>query len=270
LVKADPSQIEQVVLNLLVNARDAATPEGGVVRVRTWRDAGTRKRPPERPCVLEVEDNGVGMEPEVKTRIFEPFFTTKDVGKGSGLGLFTVWGAVTQMGASIDVESQPHHGSRFTLRFAEATPESRPVSLAAERSELLGNETLLLVEDEAQVREVTALILRDLGYRVLEAENIDQAIHHARNAPRIDLLVSDIVMPKASGPVVAARLKELLPSLRVLFISGYSKDMLSAYDASLGPTLPKPFTVEQIGKKVRELLDGPRRKQSSPPQITKS
>ena len=107
------------------------------------------------------------------------------------------------------------------------------------------------------MREVTALILKDLGYRVLEAENIDQAIAHATGAPQIDLLVSDIVMPKASGPVVASRLRELIPSLRVLFISGYSKDMLSAYDASLGPTLPKPFTVEQIGKKVREVLGGP-------------
>jgi two-component system cell cycle sensor histidine kinase/response regulator CckA len=105
------------------------------------------------------------------------------------------------------------------------------------------------------VRDVTALILKDFGYRVLEAANIDQALAHARQNRQIDLLVSDIVMPKASGTVVAARIKELIPALRVLFMSGYNKEMLSAYDASLGPTLPKPFTAEQLGRKVRELLD---------------
>jgi two-component system cell cycle sensor histidine kinase/response regulator CckA len=262
LIRADPGQIEQVVLNLVVNARDAAAPEGGNIALRTLRDGGARKQGSGRFCVLEVSDNGVGMPKDVQDRIFEPFFTTKDVGKGSGLGLFTVWGTVAQMGGTIEVKSAPRKGSRFQLKFAEASPETGPVASPAERGELMGNETVLLVEDEAQVREVTALILKDLGYRVLEAENIDQAIAHATGAPHIDLLVSDIVMPRASGPVVAARLRELIPSLRVLFISGYSKDMLSAYDASLGPTLPKPFTVEQIGKKVREVLNRePTRKQ---------
>ncbi|MFT3926234.1 MAG: ATP-binding protein [Myxococcales bacterium] len=255
LIRADPGQIEQVVLNLVVNARDAATPEGGNITLRTLRDGGPRKQNSSgRFAVLEVSDNGMGMPKDVQDRIFEPFFTTKDVGKGSGLGLFTVWGTVAQMGGSIEVKSAPRKGSRFLLRFAEASPEAGPVASPTERGELMGSETVLLVEDEAQVREVTALILKDLGYRVLEAENIDQAIAHATGAPQIDLLVSDIVMPKASGPVVAARLRELIPSLKVLFISGYSKDMLSAYDASLGPTLAKPFTVEQIGKKVREVL----------------
>ncbi len=258
LIRADPGQIEQVVLNLVVNARDAAAPEGGSIALRTLRDRGPQRGldPAGRFALLEVSDTGVGMPQEVQERIFEPFFTTKDVGKGSGLGLFTVWGTVAQMGGSIEVKSAPSRGSRFVLRFAEASPETGPLQPPTERGELMGSETVLLVEDEAQVREVTALILKDLGYRVLEAENIDQAIAHATGAPQIELLVSDIVMPKASGPVVASRLRELIPSLRVLFISGYSKDMLSAYDASLGPTLAKPFTVEQIGKKVREVLGG--------------
>jgi signal transduction histidine kinase/CheY-like chemotaxis protein len=252
LVHADPGQIEQVVLNLVVNARDAAAPEGGRVEIRTRYDEALGAT---HPCMLEILDTGMGMPPEVRARIFEPFFTTKEVGKGSGLGLFTVWGAVTQMGGTIEVMSELRKGSHFILRFAEAAPDTGPLVGAPERSELVGSETILLVEDEAQVREVTALILKDLGYRVLVAENIDQAVAHAKSGVHVDLLVSDIVMPRASGPVVAARLKELIPSLTVLFISGYSKDMLSAYDASLGPTLPKPFTVEQIGKKVRELLN---------------
>lgn len=254
LIRADPGQIEQVVLNLVVNARDAAAPEGGNITLRTQREGSSRKQGTGRFCLLEVSDNGLGMPKDVQDRIFEPFFTTKDIGKGSGLGLFTVWGTVSQMGGTIEVKSAPRKGSRFLLRFAEASPEAGPVAAPTSRGELMGIETVLLVEDEAQVREVTALILKDLGYKVLEAENIEQAIAHATGAPHIDLLVSDIVMPRASGPVVAARLKELIPSLRVLFISGYSNDMLSAYDASLGPTLPKPFTVEQIGKKVREVL----------------
>lgn len=254
LIRADPGQIEQVVLNLVVNARDAAPPEGGSITLRTQREGTSRKQGAGRFCLLEVSDNGVGMPKDVQDRIFEPFFTTKDIGKGSGLGLFTVWGTVSQMGGTIEVKSAPRNGSRFLIRFAEASPEAGPVVTPTARGELMGAETVLLVEDEVQVREVTALILKDLGYKVLEAENIEQAIAHATGAPHIDLLVSDIVMPRASGPVVAARLRELIPSLRILFISGYSKDMLSAYDASLGPTLPKPFTVEQIGKKVREVL----------------
>jgi two-component system cell cycle sensor histidine kinase/response regulator CckA len=254
LLRADPGQIEQIILNLVVNARDAARPEGSTITIRTFYDAGTKKKA-ERPCGLEVADTGVGMTPEVQARIFEPFFTTKEVGKGSGLGLFTVYGAVTQMNGTVDVKSTPNRGTRFILRFAQATPEAATGHVAPDRRELLGSETLLLVEDEAQVRDVTALILRELGYKVLEAANIDQALTHARANRSIDMLVSDIVMPKASGTVVAARIKELIPSLRVLFISGYNKEMLSAYDASLGPTLPKPFTAEQIGRKVRELLD---------------
>ncbi len=254
LLKADPGQVEQIILNLVVNARDAAGPEGSTISIRTFYDAASKKKA-ERPCALEVSDTGIGMTPEVRARIFEPFFTTKEVGKGSGLGLFTVWGAVTQMNGTVEVRSSPNRGSRFTLRFALAAPEASIVPQPPDRSELVGSETLLLVEDEAQVRDVTALILKDFGYRVLEAANIDQALAHARQNRHIDLLVSDIVMPKASGTVVAARIKELIPALRVLFMSGYNKEMLSAYDASLGPTLPKPFTAEQLGRKVRELLD---------------
>lgn len=255
VLRADPGQVEQIILNLAINARDAAGPEGGTITIRTRRDAGSKKNPKKMPCVLEVEDKGVGMTSEVKARIFEPFFTTKEVGRGSGLGLFTVWGAVDQMGATIEVASTPKHGSCFTVRFAEAPPEAARASVTPDKTALLGSEKVLLVEDEPQVREVTTLILRDLGYRVFAASNIDEALECAAREKTFDLLVSDIVMPRASGPVVAARLRELVPDLKILFITGYSKEMLSGYDASLGSTLPKPFTAEQIGKKVREILD---------------
>ncbi len=255
VVRADPGQVEQIILNLAINARDAAGPEGGTITIRTRRDAGSKTHPKKMPCVLEVEDKGVGMTSQVKARIFEPFFTTKEVGRGSGLGLFTVWGAVDQMGATIEVASTPKRGSCFTVRFSEAPPNAARASITPDKTALLGTEKVLLVEDEPQVREVTTLILRDLGYRVFAASNIDEALECAAREKKFDLLVSDIVMPRASGPVVAARLRELVPDLKVLFITGYSKEMLSGYDASLGSTLPKPFTVEQIGLKVREVLD---------------
>jgi len=255
MLKADPGQVEQILLNLAINARDAAAPEGGSITIRTRKENQKKKNAKRMPCVLEVEDKGIGMTAEVKARIFEPFFTTKDVGRGSGLGLFTVWGAVDQMGAMIEVSSAPMKGSCFTIHFAEASPEAARNSNAPDKSALLGSEKILLVEDEPQVREVTTLILRDLGYQVFAASNIDDAIGHAKREKAFDLLVSDIVMPRASGPVVAAQLRELLPGIKVLFITGYSKEMLSGYDASLGPTLPKPFTAEQIGKKVREVLE---------------
>jgi signal transduction histidine kinase/ActR/RegA family two-component response regulator len=257
ILRADPGQVEQIILNLAINARDAAGPEGGNITIRTRKEAANKnkKAPKKLPCVLEVEDKGVGMTSEVKARIFEPFFTTKEVGRGSGLGLFTVWGAVDQMGATIEVASAPKRGSCFTVRFTEAPPEAARASITLDKTALLGTEKLLLVEDEPQVREVTTLILRDLGYRVFAASNIDEALECAKREKTFDLLVSDIVMPRASGPVVAARLRELVPDLKILFITGYSKEMLSGYDASLGSTLPKPFTAEQIGKKVREVLD---------------
>ncbi len=259
VVRADPGQVEQILLNLAINARDAAGPEGGSITIRTRKEATKKRGPRKLACLFEVEDNGAGMPPEVKARIFEPFFTTKDVGRGSGLGLFTVWGAVDQMGATIEVASTPKRGSRFTVRFAEAAADAEAAATAPDKTALLGHERILLVEDEAQVREVTTLILRDLGYHVFAASNIDDAVAHATREKNVDLLVSDIVMPRASGPVVAGRLRELLPGLKVLFITGYSQEMLSGYDASLGPTLPKPFTAEQIGKKVREVLEAPSR-----------
>jgi signal transduction histidine kinase/DNA-binding NarL/FixJ family response regulator len=252
-MRADPGHIEQIVLNLVINARDASKPEGSRVALRTRRES-MRVRGA-RPILLEVSDTGAGMSADVQSRIFEPFFTTKEAGHGSGLGLFTVWGVVNQLGGTIEVKSAPKQGSRFTLRFAEAEPVRDQLAPTIDRGALMGSELLLLVEDEPQVREVTALILRDLGYRVLVAVNFDDAIAHARQNPDIALLVSDIVMPRASGPVVAARLREIIPQLRILFISGYNREMLSAYDAALGPMLPKPFTVEQLGKKVREVLD---------------
>ncbi len=255
MLKADPGQIEQILLNLAINARDAAAPEGGSITVRTRKEGQKKKNAKRMPCVLEVEDKGIGMTAEVKARIFEPFFTTKDIGRGSGLGLFTVWGAVDQMAAVIEVKSAPMKGSCFTIHFAEASPDAARNMNAPDKTALLGTEKILLVEDEPQVREVTTLILRDLGYQVFAASNIDDAVSHAKREKVFDLLVSDIVMPRASGPVVAARLRELLPGIKVLFITGYSEEMLSGYDASLGPTLPKPFTAEQIGKKVRQVLE---------------
>ena len=262
-VCADRSQLEQVLLNLVVNARDAM-PAGGrlSVRVDTLRpDAATAARETEGqtgPFVrLEVVDTGQGMAPEVVDRIFEPFFSTKVSTLGTGLGLATSYGIVKQSGGHIAVESGPGRGTRFRVYLplsppAEAAPGSAPVAFPQHGA---GHETLLLVEDQAEVRRVIAKALRARGFQVLEAADGEQALRIARKEA-VDLLVSDVVIPRMGGAALAARLREEQPALPVVFISGYSPDD-PVPENGTGRTalVGKPFTPEELVREIRRLLD---------------
>src|SRR5258708_7377706 len=253
-VKADLSQIEQVILNLVVNARDAL-PKGGRVIVTTdnmdrAHDSGRdREIPPGRYVVLSVADNGVGMNGEVLSRIFEPFYTTKDVGKGTGLGLSMVYGIVEQSGGYMAVKSKPGEGSEFRvfLPRVEATPEFAP----AERSPTWrknGTETVLLVEDDSAVRELAHDILRSCGYRVVSVADPTHlhSVLQQHSGP-IHILVTDVLMPGFNGREVAEQVQHLYPAVKTLFMSGY------AYQTMLGRGvldpgcffLQKPFTPSQ-------------------------
>ena len=263
-VLADPNQIEQVVLNLGVNARDAM-PTGGTLTITT-----SRRIPPEglletedaganRECVtLAVRDTGSGMDDETKARIFEPFFTTKGPGRGTGLGLATVYGIVKQSGGGIMVESDLGKGSKFTiyLPHAEAalTPEEPPLP-PLERSRR--EETILVVEDEEVVRQLLCSVLQDAGYQVLCAGSSNDAISLVKgHAGPIQLLVSDVVMPEMHGPELARQLAGMKPDMKVLFISGYSENDISdqgVIDPHLD-VLQKPFTHQSLLRKISSVL----------------
>ena len=266
LVKADRGQIEQVILNLALNARDAM-PRGGRLSIET-RHVDPPAAEPGRPAdvqrgswlQLTVSDTGVGMDPEVQAHIFEPFYTTKEVGQGSGLGLATVYGIVSQSGGRIEVSSAPGQGATFRVYLPcageAATPESAS-SLAPARG---GEETLLLVEDEAAVRELAAEALRRRGYRVLVAADGEEALEAGRRSEGgLHLLVTDVVMPGMNGQALAQRLAAERPGLRVLFISGYSDETFGqrGIGSLPGMFLEKPFTSETLARKVREVLDAP-------------
>jgi len=268
-IRADLGQMEQVIMNLAVNARDAM-PHGGRLRIATGStvldttranaqdvEAGTY-------AVLVVADNGVGMEARVRARIFEPFFTTKETGKGTGLGLSTVFGIVRQAGGAIDVESEPGLGTTFRILFPAATPgtdsiSEKPVRRAAEP----GSQTILLVEDDEQVRSAVKRVLSARGYRVIEARSGDSAVQAAvdladQKVP-LHLLVTDVVMPGVDGRLTAARLRVLHPALRVLYMSGYSEHPILDEDLEHEPGasfLAKPFSVDQLADAVRAALDG--------------
>jgi len=276
-VKADPGQMEQMILNLCVNARDAM-PDGGRLTVRTANvdldaAAAAREWTDARPgpyVMLEVSDTGAGMDGETRSHLFEPFFTTKEQGKGTGLGLSTVYGTVKQSGGHISVESEVGHGSTFRVYLprvatpvvaAEArrveAPTPRPAAgdgLAAGRGE-----TVLLVEDAQRVRAVVREILEMSGYTVLEAHHGAEALELSnRHAGPIHLLVTDVVMPQMSGRELAQRLSTLRPDLKVLYMSGYTDDAIVRHGvlASGIAFLSKPFTPDALALKVRELLDG--------------
>ncbi len=266
-VKADPGQIEQVILNLAANSRDAM-PMGGKLSVSTvnivMSDAEAAKRQPMtagRYALLSVTDTGHGMDEATKTHIFEPFFTTKEIGKGTGLGLATVYGVVKQSGGFIWVESSPGGGTTFEIylpqaagKTAEAESEEKPSAIPD------GSETVLVVEDEAGVRELACQFLRVKGYTVLEAEGGHVAMEVARRHPgTIHLLMSDMVMPKMSGGELAAQLKAIRPEIRIAFMSGYSE--FSRGDLGKGfpdaPVLQKPFSPASLVEIVREALSRP-------------
>jgi len=257
-VLADRGQLEQVVMNLVVNARDAMPSGGRVTLTTSSRDsdaplateAGTLQ--PGKYVTLAVKDTGVGMDAQTKAQAFDPFFTTKGAGKGTGLGLSTVYGIVKQAGGGIRVESTPGAGSTFTLFFpavdAVATARASERRVAVAR----GSETVLVVEDQDQLRNVVAVALRDCGYTVLTAADGLEAIDASeKHAGRIHLLLTDVIMPKMRGPELARRLVAARPDMRVLFMSGYTDD------TALGgaPLLPKPFAPETLARKVRDVLD---------------
>jgi signal transduction histidine kinase len=249
-VMIDPGQITQVLLNLAVNARDAM-PEGGKLTIKgTPVDGGVR---------LVVEDTGFGMDEETVAKAFDPFFTTKEPGSGTGLGLATVYGIVTQANGTISLESAPGHGSRVVIDLPSssevAVPWGHSDSPVRERGRGRG-ETILVVEDDEQVRGVTERILRDHGYRVLEAAGGEAALSLAADDPiGIDLLISDVVMPGMNGPDLAARLRELRPSMRVLHMSGYTSGIGGPDRRDELPELiEKPFTAADSVARVRALL----------------
>jgi PAS domain S-box-containing protein len=267
-VLADPGQVEQIVMNLAVNARDAM-PEGGTLKIESRRtmldDDFAREHPPLLPgehAVLAVSDTGTGMDADTLSRIFEPFFTTKEVGKGTGLGLSTVYGIVSQSKGCVTVESAPGRGSVFRVFFpcAVQPPPAGSEEPAPERG--LANETILVAEDEASVRELIASLLADEGYRVLVASDGQEAIDLCREggAP-IDLLLTDVIMPRMNGRELADRLSARMPGIRILFMSGYTDDAIGHHGVLDEETrfLSKPFSPETLLRKIRESLESRQR-----------
>jgi two-component system cell cycle sensor histidine kinase/response regulator CckA len=266
-VMADPSQIEQVIVNLVVNARDAM-PGGGQLTIETAHvdpDAAYARRHPGAPVgahvMLAVSDTGVGMDAETRARVFEPFFTTKEPGKGTGLGLATVYGIVKQSGGTVEVDSERGQGAVFRIYLprldapAELPPPEAALSLTPS-----GAETILLVEDQDDVRALAADILRAHGYTVLEAADPVEARQIGnRNHEPIDLLLTDVVMPRASGPELAEELAPVRPEMKVLFMSGYTDQAIvhhGVLDSGVA-YLEKPFSVETLTRRVRAVLDAP-------------
>jgi two-component system cell cycle sensor histidine kinase/response regulator CckA len=263
--KADPSQIEQVIMNLAVNARDAM-PQGGKLLIETRNvdlDDSYRRAhasiQPGRYVMLAVSDTGCGMDTETQSRIFEPFFTTKEKGKGTGLGLSTVYGIVKQSGGYIFAYSEPSQGTTFKVYFPRVEEDEQHAPAArVPRNESRGVETILLVEDEESVRELVCEALQTQGYSVLPARQGDEALDIARRTEAaIHLMISDVVMPGISGRELANQLSQLRPQTKVLFLSGYTEDAI-VHHGVLDPGtafLQKPFTLDALAFKVREVLD---------------
>ena len=267
-VKVDRTQIEQAILNLTVNARDAM-PKGGEIAISatnlqldrpTTLTQGSLE--PGNYVLLAVQDSGIGMDEETQSHIFEPFFTTKKPGKGTGLGLSTVYGVMKQSGGAISVESAPHRGTLFKLFF----PECKESGAADEKSApvlqpLEGNETVLFVEDQSAIREVGGDYLMKLGYNVLAAPDGETAIKIAATYGKpIDLLVTDVVMPNMGGQELAARLVQTYPKIKVLFMSGYPDGAPGGWEnaSACADLLSKPFSLKALASRVRTLLDSAR------------
>ena len=268
LVRSDPVQMEQVLVNLVVNAQDAM-PDGGrllieicdtyldVDEIRKYRDLS-----PGKYISLIVQDTGTGISEEVKARIFEPFFTTKGVGKGSGLGLSTCYGIVTQNGGTIVVDSELENGTTFTILLPTVeVPLSTPETEFVESTKVMvGNERLLLVEDETMVREVASCVLRERGYTVIEAIDGEDGLRLAKldDTSGIDLLLTDVIMPHMNGRDLAEEVVRLHPNVKVIYMSGYTDDVITERELSLPGEmfLQKPFNPEILARKVRAVLDG--------------
>lgn len=262
-VMADPHQIHQVIMNLVVNARDAM-PDGGKLQIETLNielDADHAalhaNSVPGRYVLMTVTDTGHGMGEEVRQQIFEPFFTTKDVGKGTGLGLATVYGIIRQNAGWIDVRSEVGAGTRFDVYFPRI--DSLPLPAQHECSDSLdrGNETILVIEDQDDVRSFTKVALEEHGYHILEAADGEAALALANDSKeQIHLLVTDVVLPGMNGKEVSEKLMALRPSLKVLFISGYTAEVIAQRGVlERGVSfLHKPFGQIELRAKVREVL----------------
>jgi len=264
-IKVDPGQMEQVIMNLAVNARDAM-PKGGKLTIETTNveldEEYARKYISVKPgsyVMLSISDTGMGMAPEVKGRIFEPFFTTKEKGKGTGLGLSTVYGIIKQSGGNIWVYSEPSQGTTFKIYFPRVDEPLNEVGKKGVEEELpRGNETILLVEDEEEVRKLAAQVLMKQGYKVLEAPHGNDALLVCKqHEGPIQLVVTDVVMPGMNGCELAENLLSLYPEMKALYMSGYTDNTI-AHHGILEPGLhyiQKPFSVEGLAIKVREVLD---------------
>ncbi len=268
-VKADPGQIEQVLINLIVNARDAM-PQGGKLTVQTsnvilsTEHAERHEIEPGRYVMLAVSDNGCGMDQEIQNRIFDPFFTTKDSGKGTGLGLATVYGIVKQSGGNIWVYSESGKGSTFKIYLPRVDEIAEEEEESISQPLPKGTETVLMVEDEDQVRAILQHILEEQGYHVIAAANGLEALSFSEDPERdIQLVITDVVMPNMSGRELAERLLEVRPNLPVLFMSGYTDDAIVHHgllDEKLN-FIQKPFDPAGVARKVREVLDSPKSNQ---------
>jgi len=264
LVTADRGQVEQVVMNLAVNARDAM-PKGGTMTIETANvelDEHYAKLhlavTPGSYVALIVTDTGTGMTPEVQARLFEPFFTTKEPGKGTGLGMATVYGIVMRSGGSVGVYSEVGKGTAFKVYFPRAAATEMvadaPATLARPH---VGTQTVLLVEDVPSLRDLSKRLLERHGYTVLVAADADEALRLFAKNPSIDVLLTDVVMPGASGPELTNQLMQQRPGLRVLYMSGYTEEAMAQHGV-IGPGiafLNKPFTSEALGAKIREVLE---------------
>jgi len=266
-VKADPGQLEQVIMNLALNARDAM-PEGGKLFFETCDvdvdEAYAQQHSSIAPgpyVLLSVSDTGVGIDSSTRERIFEPFFTTKDRGKGTGLGLATVYGIVKQSGGYVWVYSEPGVGTTFKIYLPRTTEASKSAVAAPPKTPVTtGNsETILLVEDQALLRTVIATMLEKEGYTVLPAEDPEKGLGAAQAHPGpIDLLITDVLLPGMNGRMFAEKLQKTRPGTKVLFVSGYTENIMSHHGLDTGISfLQKPFTNESLTRKVREILGRP-------------
>ena len=266
-VRADPGQLEQVIVNLAVNARDAMLAKGGgTLNIQTYavptdevRRMGSDILPIGDYTALKVSDTGIGIPPHLQAKIFEPFFTTKEVGKGTGLGLSTVYGIVKQSGGFIFAESDEGKGAAFTIYLpvhrAEAAKPARTAKAKEEAGELWGTGTILLVEDEATVRAVAERALTRHGYTVLVAENGEAALEILAREGEVDLMISDVVMPAMDGPTTVREARKTHPDLPILFISGYAEEQLrKSIDLDRVSFLAKPFSVQKLAEAARDTM----------------
>ena len=263
-IKVDRDQLGQVLMNLAVNARDAM-PDGGTLRFATANVTVDQKSVPGHArmqsgayVALTVSDTGHGMDETTASHVFEPFFTTKGIDKGTGLGLSTVYGVVTQSGGHVEVESAPGNGTTFTIYFPQVEESETPkADLVSPEAPAYGTDTVLLVEDEDDLREVLQEGLESLGYVVVSARNGKEALQVCHEAA-FDVVVTDVVMPEMNGRELSERLTVLYPELKTLYISGFTDDIISQRGVvGAGPELlRKPFSSDELARKVREILDG--------------